>query len=160
LNSSFLKTVLLAFVPEIGLGGAEVDNLGAAVSVFLHLNALFAVIGVRNPHISADHTATLERPKIALVADFHERARTHIRIADDAFSVALFTKAADCDSRLFSAKNEIRMVLSHFTYLIKEVKYYKKKNLMSNLRAKVDDFFGQNHQELDVSDDNDQEYMR
>jgi len=31
---------------------------------------------------------------------------------------------------------------------------------MSNLRAKVDDFFGQNHQELDVSDDNDQEYMR
>lgn len=65
----FLEAVLLPLVEEVRLGGAEVDDLGAAVAVLLLDGALLAVVGVRDAGPAADHAAALVRAVVALVAD-------------------------------------------------------------------------------------------
>lgn len=62
--SSFLEPVLLHFVEEVGLGAAEVDDLGTAVPILLLDRALLAVVGVGDTRPSADNTPTLEKGNV------------------------------------------------------------------------------------------------
>jgi hypothetical protein len=111
--SPLLEPVLLALVEEVGLGATEVDDLGAPVPVLLLLRALLAVVGVRDAHAAADDAPPLERPVVALVADADQRARPHVRVADDALAVALLAQPPDGDAGLLPAHDQVRVVFRH-----------------------------------------------
>ena len=89
----FFETVFFPFVKEICLRATEIDNFRTTVSVFLLDCAFLAIICVRNAGPSADHAPSLVGAVIALVADPYQSARPHVRIADDAFTVAFFTQS-------------------------------------------------------------------
>ena len=55
----FLEAILFSLREEISFGRAKVDNLGAAVAIFLLLGALLAVVGVRDARPAADDASTL-----------------------------------------------------------------------------------------------------
>ena len=57
---SFLEAVFFSLVEEVRLGGAQVDDLGAAVPVLLLDGALLAVVGVGDARPAADHATTLD----------------------------------------------------------------------------------------------------
>lgn len=111
--SSLLKAILLPLVEEVGLGAAEVDDLGAAVAVLLLLRALLAVVGVGDADAAADDAPPLERAVVALVAHADERARPDVRVADHALAVALLAQPPDGDPRLLPAHYQVGVVLSH-----------------------------------------------
>ena len=46
ISRPLLEPVLLPLIPQISLSRSEVNNLGTAISVLLHLGALFAVVSV------------------------------------------------------------------------------------------------------------------
>ena len=114
---AFPEAVLLAFVPKISFCRAQINNLRAAVTVFLHLSAFFAVIGVRDALASTNGAPALERTEVTLLTDLYKGTRTDIRIANDAFAVALFAEPANSRSRLLPAENQVRMMLCHFFLL-------------------------------------------
>lgn len=103
-----LETVFLALIEQVGLGAAEVDDLGTTIPVLLLHRALFAVVCVGNALTSADHTTTckhcgetgadepetklygtLVRAVVALIAYAHQGARLHVRVAHDARAIVL-----------------------------------------------------------------------
>ena len=120
-SSPLPKAIFFAFIPEISLRRAQIDNLGATVAVLLHLSALFAIVRIADALVAADSAAALEAAEIALVADLDEGARPHIGVANDALAVALLAEAPNGHSRLLPAENKIRMVLCHASYF---VEYY------------------------------------
>lgn len=56
--------------------------------VFLLDGALFTVVRIRDSGSPADHAASLIGAVVTLVTDADQRARPHVRIADDTFPVA------------------------------------------------------------------------
>ena len=112
-SGALSEAVLLALVPQVRLCAAQVHDLGAPVPIFLHLRALFAVVRIRDALVAADGAPALEAAEVALVADFDQCAGPHVGVADDALSVALFTKAPNGYARLLPAENQIRVVLCH-----------------------------------------------
>ena len=112
-SGALSEAVLLALVPQVRLRAAQVHDLGAPVPVLLHLRALFAVVRIRDALVAADGAPALEATEVALVADFDQCAGPHVRVADDALSIALFTKAPNGYARLLPAENQIRVVLCH-----------------------------------------------
>lgn len=110
---SSLESILFSFIEQIRLGAPEIYNLRATVSIFLLDRAFLAVVSVRDSGSAADHATALVRAVIALVAYSHQGAGSHVRIADHAFPVAFLAQSSDGDSRLFSAKYQIRMMLCH-----------------------------------------------
>lgn len=90
-QSSFLKTVFLAFVKQVGFGTTQINNFGTTVPVFLLLRTLFAIIGVRDPHSSADDTTALERAVVAFITNSYKRARPDIGVTNHAFPVTFLT---------------------------------------------------------------------
>jgi hypothetical protein len=74
---------------------------------------LTAIIGVRDPHATADHAPPLEAAVIALVAGVHDRARVDEAITYDALAVALLAQPSDGDAGLLPTHYQIGMVLSH-----------------------------------------------
>lgn len=113
LSSSFLEAVLLPLVEQIRLCRAQIDNLRTAVAVLLQNGALLAVVGVTDTGPAANDTPALVAAVVALVADSHQRRRSHQRVADDALAVAFLAEAADGDARLLPAEDQIRVVLGH-----------------------------------------------
>lgn len=112
-SSSFLEAIFFPFIEQVSFGTPQVDNFGTPVPIFLLLGTLLAVVGIRYSHSSTDNTTTLKRSIVAFITNTDKGARTHIGIANHTFSVTFLTKASDCDSRLFPAHNQIRMMLSH-----------------------------------------------
>lgn len=110
--SSF-ESVLLPLVEEVGFGTSEVDDLRTTVSVFFLDRALLAVVGVGNTRPAADHASSLVRAVVALVADSHQSARSHVGVAYDAFAVALLAKSPDRNTGLLPTEDQIRMMLCH-----------------------------------------------
>lgn len=55
--------------------------------IFLLDGALFTVVGIRYSGASADHAASLIGAVVTLITDAHQRARPHIGITDDTFSI-------------------------------------------------------------------------
>jgi len=58
---SLFKAKLLSFVEQISLRRAQIDNLGATISVLFELGALSAVVSVRYPWTSTNHTTSLKK---------------------------------------------------------------------------------------------------
>lgn len=129
---SFLESVFLAFIKQVRLGGAQIDNLGASIPIFLLNGALLTIIGVRNARSSANHASSLIRAVIALIANPHERARSHVGIANHASPIALFAQPTDGHARLFAAKDQIRMMLSHFCFSSKGGRDQEREIVWSN----------------------------
>ncbi|GMS87971.1 hypothetical protein PENTCL1PPCAC_10146, partial [Pristionchus entomophagus] len=108
-----LESELFAFIEQIRLRTAQVHDLRTAIAILLHDGALLAVVCIGDARATADHASALVRSVVALVADSHERARTHVRVADDAATIALVAQSADGDARLLATEDEIGMVLGH-----------------------------------------------
>lgn len=111
---SFLEPVFLPLIEQISFGTPEVDNLRTAISVFLLLRALLAVIGVGDAETSANHAPALVGAVVTLVANSHQGTRSHIGIANHTLPVAFLAQAADGNPRLLPAHNQIRMMLRHW----------------------------------------------
>lgn len=75
---SFLETVFLPFIKQVGFGASQVNNLGTPVSIFLLLSALLAVIGIGDTEASADDAPPLEGAVVTLVANPDKRTWAHI----------------------------------------------------------------------------------
>lgn len=71
------------------------DSSTAYAYVLLLDRALLAVVGIRNTGSSANHTPSLIRPVITFIADPDQGTRTHVRVADDTLSIALFAESAN-----------------------------------------------------------------
>jgi len=113
LTSSFFESIFFAFVEEIRFGAPKIDNFWTSVSVLLLYRAFLAVVSIGNAGSAVNHAPSLIRAVVTLVANSHERAWTHVRVANDAFSIALFAESADGDPWLFAAEDQIRMMLCH-----------------------------------------------
>jgi len=113
LTSSFFESIFFAFVEEIRFGAPKIDNLRTSVSVLLLYRAFLAVVSIGNAGSAVNHAPSLIRAVVTLVANSHERTWTHVRVANDAFSIALFAESADGDPWLFAAEDQIRMMLGH-----------------------------------------------
>lgn len=57
----FLEAVLLSLVEEVRLRAAQVDDLGAPVTILLLDRALLAVVGVGDAWTAADHAPDKKR---------------------------------------------------------------------------------------------------
>ena len=68
--SPLFEAVFFPLIKQIRLGRSQIDDLGTAIPVLLHLGAFLAVVGVGDPWTPADGAATLVAAKIALVAYF------------------------------------------------------------------------------------------
>ena len=101
----FLETILLSFVPQIGLSRSKIDNFRAAISVLFHLGTFFAVKRVRNSFVATNDTSTLETSEIALVTDGNKSAGSDVGIADDALAIVFLAESPNSHSRLFSAED-------------------------------------------------------
>ena len=77
-RSSFLEAVFLALIEQVSFCTAEVDNLGASITIFLLLCALLTVVGIRDADTTTYDAPTLERPIVAFVTHPHQRAGPHI----------------------------------------------------------------------------------
>lgn len=117
-SSSLFEAVLLALVPEVRLGTAQVDDLGTAIPVLLHLHALLAVVGIRYPWASAYRAPSLEGTEVAFITNLDEAAGPDIGVADDALTITLFAKPADSHAWLFSAEYEVWVMLRHYLIII------------------------------------------
>lgn len=91
IGSPLLEAILFPFIEKICLGTAQVDNLRATISILLLDGALLAVVGVGHAGPPADDAAALVGAVVALVADAHQRAGPHVRVADHALAIAFFT---------------------------------------------------------------------
>lgn len=60
--------------------------------------------------IAADNAAAAVGPKVALVTDVHQRRRAHVRVANRAFSVALFAQTTNSNSRCLTAEKQVGMM--------------------------------------------------
>lgn len=56
--------------------------------VFLLDGALFTIVGIGHARPAADDAASLVGAVVTLVTDAHQRARSHVRVADDALPIA------------------------------------------------------------------------
>ena len=63
--------------------------------VFLKDGALATIVRVRNAWSAADDASSLVGTVVALVAYSHQRGGTHVRVADDAFSVGFLAQSPD-----------------------------------------------------------------
>ena len=112
--SSLLESVFLAFIPEISLGATQVDNLGAAIPIFLHLSTLLAIVGITDSWSTADRASPLEASEVALVTNLDQSAWAHIGVTYNTLAVTLLAKAANGHSGLLTAEDQVRVMLSHF----------------------------------------------
>jgi hypothetical protein len=85
--SSFLESVLFPFIEKISLGASQVDNFGAAISIFLLLRALSTVVSIGYSRAATDDTTAFVRAVIAFIADVCKDGRTHVAITNDAFAI-------------------------------------------------------------------------
>jgi len=92
---------------------AQVHDLGAPITVFLQSRAFGTVIRVGDTRGAANNAPTAVGTKITFVTDADKCLRPNVRVADWAFSVALLAQAADSNTRLSPAHNQIGMVLGH-----------------------------------------------
>ncbi|CAI0444032.1 unnamed protein product [Linum tenue] len=63
----------------------------------------YTVVRIIYAHSPADHTATLERSVVALIANSHQRARAHIGVANHTFAIAFLAELPNGDARLLLA---------------------------------------------------------
>jgi len=111
--SPLLEAILLALVEQVGLGGAQVHDLGAAVAILLQHRTLLAVVRVRHSRTSTDDAAALVGAVVALVTDAHQRARAHVRVADHTLAVVLLAEAPNGYSGLLAAEDQVWVMLRH-----------------------------------------------
>lgn len=102
----------LPFIKIIHSSTADIDGLGAALSVLFQNGTLPAVEGVAGPRMAADDATTFVRAKVALVTNAHGHCRSDMRIAHGASSVASVAKFTHCCSGLFATYDQIRMMSS------------------------------------------------
>ena len=110
---SLLEAVLLPLVKQISLRASQIDDLRTPIPVLFHLRTFSAIVRITNPRTAANHAPPLVGPVVALVADSNEGTGPHIRVADDAFTVALLAEAPDGDAGLLAAHDEVGVVLCH-----------------------------------------------
>jgi len=113
IESPRFEAVFLSFVEQIGLGTAQIDDLRTSVAIFLLNGALFAIIRIRNSLASTNHTTALVASIVAFVTNSNKEAWTDIGIANDALSITFCAQAANGDAGLFSAHDQIWMMLRH-----------------------------------------------
>ena len=75
----------------VGLHGRLIDN----TYIFLANCALLAVVSITNAWTSTYHASSLVGTIVALVADTNQRARAHVRIANNAFTIAFFAEPSN-----------------------------------------------------------------
>ena len=86
-------TEAFPFVKHVEPRTANVDNLGAAVTIPFEHGAFPAVIGVRVAGSTADDAAALEIAKVAFIADVDFGSRPHISVTENTLAVALLTQS-------------------------------------------------------------------
>ena len=114
--SSLLKTVFLALIEEVRLGAAQVDNLWATITIFLHLCAFSAIKRIRNTSTTANNTTASVRSIIAFVANANKHCGPHKAVTDHTLALAFFAQPPDGDPRLLATEDQVRMVLCHPLY--------------------------------------------
>lgn len=116
--SPFLETVFFPLVKQIRTRAAEVDDLGAAIAVFFERNAFLAIVCITNARTSANDASSLVASVVAFITNANQRARLHIAVTDDTFTVTFFAQATDCDAWLLAAHDKIGVVFSHCRRMI------------------------------------------
>lgn len=101
------RPICFLLVEQVRPRRAEIDDLGAAVTVLLEAGALEAVEGVGDALAAADDALVLVVAEGALVADADEGRGADVGVADGALAVALVAEAADGDAGLFAAHDQI-----------------------------------------------------
>lgn len=112
MSASMIAEILL-LVEQVGSRTAQVDDLGAAVAVLLQASALEAVESVGDSLAAAHDTLVLVVAEGAFVADADEGGGADVAVTDGALSIALVAEAADGDSGLLPAHNQIGMMAGH-----------------------------------------------
>lgn len=92
---------------------SQVYNLGATIAILLQSRAFEAVERITDSLPTADGTLVLVVAEGALIADTDEGGWAHVGVTDGAFAVAFVTQAADGDSGLLAAHDEIGVVARH-----------------------------------------------
>jgi hypothetical protein len=82
------------------------------------LHALFTVIGVTDSRSSADNAPAFITSVVALVANFDQRARSYIGVADYALTVAFLAHRANRNARLLTTHYQVWVVFSHIKLII------------------------------------------
>ena len=116
-----LEAILFAFVEEISLRAAQVNNLGTSIPILLLNCTLFTVICIRYSRSSTDNTSSLIRPVITFVTNSNESRRTNVWVTDDTLAITLLTETTNGYSWLFAAKNQVWMMLCHSDYFLKRL---------------------------------------
>ena len=66
--------------------------------------------------------AYLKTAVIAFITNVNKNVWPNIRITYNTFSIVFLTESTNCNARLLSAKNKIRMMLRHFYYKVSIIK--------------------------------------
>lgn len=88
LSSPLFESIFFAFVKEVRLGGAEIDNLGTSIPALFQLNTLATIIGIGHTRVPTYDAASFVASVIALVANVHEFFGIDKGIADATQAIA------------------------------------------------------------------------
>lgn len=105
------ETFLL--IEQICSRTAQIDNLRTPVAVFLQSRAFKAIECITDSLTAAHNTLVLVVTEGAFVADTHEGSWAYVGITHGAFAIAFVTQAADGDTGLLAAHDEIGVVTRH-----------------------------------------------
>jgi hypothetical protein len=92
----------------------QINNLRTPIPILLQPRAIRTIIRITNPDAAADNALARVIAKGAFVADAHLRCWAHVAVADGAAAVVALAEAADADSCLAAAHDEIGVVAGHF----------------------------------------------
>ena len=112
------EPVFLSLVKQIRFRWSQIHDLWTSVSILFLNRTFLAVVGIRNTRTTTDHTSTLIRAIITLVTDTNQGTGTNVWVTDHTLAVTLFTQSSNRYSWLFSTKDQIRMMFSHFVWKI------------------------------------------
>lgn len=107
-----LKHYMLSIYKEFYIGKIKVV-IGSIYNSYLNTyilllsGTLFTIICVWYSRPATYNTSPLIRPVVTLIADTHQRAGSHVRVANNTFSVAFLTQTANSCNRRIILKTEL-----------------------------------------------------
>lgn len=112
----FAEAIFFALIELVNSNWSEINDLRAAVPVFLLLSTLSTVVGVAGSRTTADEATIVIGAIVAFIADAHESGWADQRIADHALSIAFLAKPSDWYTPLFAAHYQVWVMLRHLLY--------------------------------------------
>ena len=117
LSLSFLEPILLPFIKQICLWTPQIDDLRTTIPIFLLYGTFLAIVCIRHPGTTTNYTTSLVRPVITFITYSYQRAWTYIRITNNTFPIIFFAESTNCNTRLFTTEDEIRVMFRHVCVL-------------------------------------------